>query len=69
MKEIAQQFNCSSSLISSINRGVTRKQKNIEYPIRKNKITKNYLKLSERDIDIIISLLQDRDLTMEEIGK
>ena len=41
MKEIAKQENCSPSLISSINNGKTRYNSDYNYPIRKNKSTKN----------------------------
>lgn len=69
MKEIAKQENCSSSLISSINNGKTHYNSDYSYPIRKNKSTKNYLKLTNQEVDLIIGLLKDGHLTMTQIGQ
>ena len=69
MKEIAEQEQCSTSLISSINNGKVHYNSNYCYPIRKNKSTKNYFKLSNQEVNLIIELLKDRHLTMAQIGQ
>lgn len=69
MKEIAKQENRSPSLISSINNGKTHYNSDYNYPIRKNKSTKNYLKLANQEVDLIIELLKDGHLTMAQIGQ
>lgn len=69
MKEIAKNECCSTSLISSINNGKTHYNSKYDYPIRKNKSTKNYLKFSDEEIDLIISLLKEGHLTMTQIGQ
>ncbi len=69
MKEIAKKENCSSSLISAINNGKIHYNSQYNYPIRENKSTKNYLKLTDEEVNLIIDLLKERCLTMTQIGQ
>ena len=66
IRSIAHDFNVSSTTISDLNTGRTYHDDNCLYPIRK---TPHLLgKLSESDIDEIISLLKNTNRTFEEIG-
>lgn len=69
MANIAEKENCSLSLISAINNGKTHYNPQYNYPIRKNKSTKNYFKLTDEEVKLIIDLLKERQLTMTQIGQ
>lgn len=66
IRSIAHDFNVSPTTVSDLNAGRTYHNDNCLYPIRK---TPHLLgKLSEPDIDEIISLLKNTNRTFEEIG-
>lgn len=66
MKEIGDKFRCSMYTISDINLGNTCFQKDIEYPIRKNRITQKY---NQDNLDTVISLLKDTEYSFLKISE
>lgn len=65
MKEIGEKFGYSIGTISGINLGNICFQNNIEYPIRKNRITQKY---NQDDLDVVIDLLKNTEYTFQKIS-
>lgn len=69
-KEIAKKFSLSASTISSINYGLSYKQKGENYPIRTNyQGNPNKLMLSQDEIAFLEDLLQNSTMSMRNIAK
>ena len=66
MKEIGEKFGYSVYTISDINRGNICFQDNIEYPIRKNRITQKY---NQDNLDVVIDLLKNTEYTFQKISE
>lgn len=66
MKEIGEKFGYSVYTISDINCGNTCFQDNIEYPVRKNRITQKY---NQDDLDVVIDLLKNTECTFQKISE
>lgn len=64
-KEIAKKYGCARTTITAINQGVHFHRDNIEYPIRKFKLDK----LTQKDVVDIMGLLQNTDLSFEQIAE
>ena len=63
-KQIEDKYNVSQQLVTSINRGITHRRKNIEYPIIK---TSKY-HCDEETFEKIVYLLKNSQCTCAEIG-
>lgn len=67
IRQIAKYFSVSLDIIENINLGNTYIAKNQEYPIRRKKVTT--AKLSKEEIQEVISLLINTNITQKEIAK
>ena len=66
MKEIGKIFNCSEYAVSDINLGITCYQKELDYPIRKQKITQKY---TQDNLDVVIYLLKQTTYSYQKIAE
>jgi uncharacterized protein YerC len=66
LEDIAKEHNCSVNTISHINTGKHYPNEKLLYPIRK--IKKTTTKINENELDEIIKLLKETNLSYEKIG-
>lgn len=66
--DIAKMYNVSSSTINKINRGESHYRENIEYPIRKGRVT-SCTALEYDQVDKIIEILKNSDISINKIAK